>query len=165
MKFPLFAAGVLSLVAGALHAQTKDTSGNGLLNGAFRFRQIAVVNFDQNNNPTEIAAAYGTITFNGSGSYTATGSYVDNMVSSGSPQALNVTGTYAIGSNGTGSITNPLSTSDVIYGAVAQGVFTGSATESAFNDLFIAIPSGTSTNASFNAPYWVGDLDFTGGGS
>ncbi|MBV9396859.1 MAG: hypothetical protein JO062_02700 [Bryobacterales bacterium] len=165
MKFPLFAAGVLSLVAGALHAQTKDTSGNGLLNGAFRFRQIAVVNFDQNNNPTEIAAAYGTITFNGGGSYTATGSYVDNMVSSGSPQALNVTGTYAIGSNGTGSITNPLSTSDVIYGAVAQGVFTGSATESAFNDLFIAIPSGTSTNASFNAPYWVGDLDFTGGGS
>jgi uncharacterized protein (TIGR03437 family) len=59
----------------------------------------------------------------------------------------------------------------VIYGAVSQGVFTGSSTEAwgsakIFNDIFIAIPAGTApTNASFSTSYQVGLLDFPGGGS
>lgn len=158
----------------AAHAQTQDTSGNALLSGSFHFRHVAVQNIDSNNNPSEVTATSGVITFDGKGKYTLTGSSVDNTVANGTPQALNTSGTYAIGSNGTGYIANPLSPADpffYIYGAVAQGVFTGSSTEvgdemGLLNDIFVAIPSGTApTNAQFTSTYQVGLLDFTGGGS
>ena len=157
------------LVVGGLQGQSPDSSGDGMLKGAFRFRQVAVVNIDQNANPTEIAAVYGVITFDGSGHYSVTGAYVDNTVSNGSPQSLNITGTYVIGSNGSGYIANPLLPTDntnLIYGAVAQGVFLGSATEGSLNDVLIAIPAGSPpTNSSFNVPYWAGVLDFAGANS
>jgi uncharacterized protein (TIGR03437 family) len=153
---------------------TKDTSGNGLLMGSFSFRHVAVQNVDANLNPTEVSAVSGTITFDGAGKYTLTATSVDNTVSSGAPQSLSLSGTYAIGSNGTGYLTNELYPTDfnaLIYGAVAQGVFSGSSTESEtgngiFNDLFIAIPTGSApTNASFTSTYQTALLDFTGGGS
>jgi uncharacterized protein (TIGR03437 family) len=153
------------------NAQTQDISGNGMLKGSFRFRHVAVLNIDSNNNPSEIAATYGSITFDGAGKYTVAGTSVDNTVSNGAPQALNTTGTYAIGSNGIGYIANPLfptDGNDYIYGAVAQGVFIGSSTEAEqellpLNDIFIAIPTGTApTNGSFNSAYQTGLLDFAG---
>jgi uncharacterized protein (TIGR03437 family) len=86
-----------------------------------------------------------------------------------------VSGTYAIGGNGAGYISNPLAPTDFnryIYGAEAQGVFTGSSTESEqegaiVNDIFIAIPVAATppTNASFTSAYQTGVLDFTGAGS
>ena len=156
------------------YGQVQDTSGNGLLNGSFRFRHVAIQNFDQNLNPTQVTASYGTITFNGGGTYTIAGTTVDNTVSSGAPQPLNVTGTYAIGSNGAGYVANPLypaNPDNYVYGAVSQGVYTGSSTESeqgsnGLNDIFIAIPVGTApTNASFTSPYQTGVLDFAGASS
>jgi uncharacterized protein (TIGR03437 family) len=166
------AALVLFAVAVAT-GQTQDTSGNGLLSGSFRFRHIAVLNVDTNNDPSEIAATYGAITFDGAGHYTVTATTQDNTVSSGSPQPLNVTGTYAIGSNGAGYVSNPLFPTDYnsyIWGAVAQGVYTGSSTESdqeqaILNDLFIAIPAASAPkNASFTSSYQVGLLDFADAG-
>src|ERR1700722_6334017 len=88
--------------------QVQDTSGDGLLHGSFRFRHVAVQNVDANNNPTEVTASYGSITFDGNGSYSLTGMTVNNKISSGAAQPLNVTGSYAIGSNGTGFVANPL---------------------------------------------------------
>lgn len=154
--------------------QTQDTTGNSLLHGSFQFRHVAVRNVDVNFNPTEIRATYGSIAFDGTGNYTISATTVDNTVSSGVPQPLNVIGTYAIGSNGTGYVANPLDPTDdniYIYGAVAQGVYTGSSTESEqegliVNDVFIAIPTGSPpTNASFISPYQTGLLDFTGASS
>src|SRR5580658_2140928 len=128
-------------------AQTQDNSGNGLLKGNFAFRHLAVQNVDANFDPSQITASYGTIAFDGAGNYTITGTSVDNTVSNGSPQALTVTGTYAIGSNGAGYVANPLYPTDsnrYAYGAVSQGVYTGSSTESfgdgaILNDIFVAI--------------------------
>ncbi len=155
--------------------QTQDNSQNALLKGSYHFRHVAVQNVDANYNPTDITATYGTIVFDGAGNYTLTGTTLDNVATNGIPQALNVTGTYSIGSNGTGIITNPLYETDpnaTIYGAVAQGVFTGSSTEAEndgnyLNDIFIAIPAAATapTNASFTASYQTGLLDFTGAGS
>ncbi|HYK61888.1 MAG TPA: hypothetical protein VEV85_20805, partial [Bryobacteraceae bacterium] len=170
MRTTLLSAALAAFGLASVYAQTLDNSGNGLLSGAFRFRQLAVANIDQNGNPTQVRAVYGVITFDGKGNYSITGTYVDNTVSSGSPQSLSVSSTYVIGSNGLGYVSNPLVPTDSasrIYGAVAQGVFTGSSTESStVNDLLIAIPTGTApTNSSFNTPYQVGVLDFTGGTS
>ncbi len=154
--------------------QTQDNSGNGLLNGKFAFRHVAVQNVDSNFDPSQITASFGTITFDGKGNYTIAGTYVDNTVSNGAPQVLTVIGTYAIGSNGAGYIANTLYPTDVnryMYGAVSQGVYTGSSTESfgggaIMNDVFIAIPVGTApTNASFTSSYQTGVLDFTGAGA
>jgi uncharacterized protein (TIGR03437 family) len=153
--------------------QTQDTSGNGLLHGNFEFRHVAVQNVDANSNPTQVTATYGTISFNGAGSYTISGTTVDNTISGGAAQALNVTGTYAIGSNGAGYVSNPLyptNFNDYIYGAVANGVYTGSSSESEeigiLNDIFIAIPIGPApTNAGFTSSFQTALLDFAGAGS
>jgi uncharacterized protein (TIGR03437 family) len=171
-KFLLPALAMLG--AAVSYGQVQDASGNSLLNGSFRFRHVAIQNFDQNFNPTQVTASYGTITFNGGGSYTIAGTTVDNTVSSGAPQPLNVTGTYAIGSNGLGYIANPLypaNPDNYVYGAVSQGVYIGSSTESeqgsnGLNDIFIAIPVGPGpTNASFTSSYQSGLLDFAGASS
>src|SRR3984957_19325789 len=165
------AIAVLSLAAVA--GQTQDTSGNGLLKGSFAFRHVAVQNIDANFDPSQTTASYGTIAFDGAGHYTITGTSVDNTVSGGAPQRLSVSGTYAIGSNGAGYVANPLYPTDFnmyVYGAVSQGVYTGSSTEvgqegAIMNDIFIAIPLGSApTNATFSSPYQTGVLDFTGGG-
>ncbi|HTB15456.1 MAG TPA: IPT/TIG domain-containing protein [Bryobacteraceae bacterium] len=171
-RFPK-AALILSALAIA-SAQTQDTSGNGLLKGNFAFRHLAVQNVDSNFDPSQVTASYGIIAFDGNGNYKITGTSVDNTVSGGSPQALSVTGTYAIGSNGAGYVANPLFPTDsnrYVYGASSQGVYTGSSTEafgdgSLMNDIFIAIPLGAApTNASFTSSYQTGLLDFTGGGA
>ena len=169
---PAFA--LLLAALGTASAQTQDNSQDGLLNGTYWFRHLAVQNVDASYNPTDITATYGTIAFDGKGNYTLTGTTLDNVATNGVSQALNVSGTYAIGSNGLGYMTNPLFESDVnayIYGAVSQGVFTGSSTEAEndgnyLNDIFVAIPGGTKpTNAGFTSSYQSGLLDFTGAGS
>jgi uncharacterized protein (TIGR03437 family) len=168
---PLAALALFGLAAA--NGQTQDTSGNSLLSGSFRFRHVAVLDVDENFDPAEIAASYGTITFNGAGKYTITGTTMDNTIAGGAAQPLNVAGTYAIGSNGTGYVANPLSPTDYnvyMYGAVSQGVYTGSSTEAwqaneIMNDIFIAIPVGSApTNASFTSSYQTGLLDFAGAG-
>src|SRR5580658_2403718 len=89
---PVAALAVFGLAAAS--GQTQDTSGNGMLSGSFRFRHVAVLNVDENYDPSEVAATYGTITFNGDGNYSVTATTMDNTVASGAPQPLNVTGTY-----------------------------------------------------------------------
>jgi uncharacterized protein (TIGR03437 family) len=174
----LFSAAVLSVFSlAAASGQTQDTSGNGMLKGTFEFRHLAVQIVDANFNPTDMTAVFGTITFDGAGNYTVAATSVDNGVANGAPQPVNLSGTYAIGSNGIGYLTNelyptgPSAPFAYINGAVAQGVFTGSSTESqgdgnTLNDIFIAIPVGASpTNASFTTPYQTGVIDFTGANS
>ena len=171
-KHSRFVAAATMLWGLAAFGQTPDNSQNALLKGTYQFRHVAVQNVDSSNDPSEVTATYGTITFDGAGNYTITGATsLDNTVSGGA-QPLNATGTYAIGANGLGYIANPLYPTDAydyLYGAVTQGVFVGSATESQdegyiLNDLFIAIPSGAApTNASFTAAYQTGLIDFAGG--
>ena len=169
-KFLLSFTILLTFGAAIAVAQTQDNSQNSLLKGSYRFRHVAVQNVDFFYNPTEITASYGTITFDGAGNYTIAGTSVDSVGGSGFGGPLNVTGTYAIGSSGAGYLTNPIYPTDYsayIYGAVAQGVFAGSSTESEnngniFNDIFIAIPVGTApTNAGFTSQYQTGVLDYT----
>lgn len=164
----------MALTVAAGFGQTQDTSGNGLLKGTYAFRHLAVQIVDSNNDPTDMTAVYGTITFDGAGNYTVSATSIDNGVSNGAPQPLTQSGTYAIGANGAGYLTNELYPTDpnaFIYGALAQGVYTGSSTESEqdtneLNDMFIAIPLGPApTNAGFTSSYQTGVIDFPGADS
>ncbi len=173
MKTLLKFAAVAALGTAVLYGQNQDTSGDSMLKGAYRFRQVAILNINSTTgSPSEIATAFGVITFDGAGNYTIAGTYQDPTVSNGAPQAFPAASgaTYAIGNNGLGYVVSPvagviLGATDGIFGSVAQGVFTGSDTETGeVNDIFIAIPVSTApTNASFKTAYSVGLLDFTGG--
>jgi uncharacterized protein (TIGR03437 family) len=148
-----------------------DTSGDGLLKGAYYMRQVLYIVGDQTGDIGEAMNVQGTITFDGSGSYTFTGSLLDSASSSKTPVTYSATGTYAISASGEGYISgvNSNFTGDQIVGLVSHGIFIGSSTENGngYNDLFIAAPIGTAaTNAALNGSYTVAYLDptFPGGG-
>src|SRR5579885_3011593 len=154
---------VFLLSATLLGAQSPDSSGNAMLKGRFQFREVAVLQVDSSGNPSETAAAYGSIAFDGAGHYTVSGTVQDNIVSNGASQPLALSGTYSIAANGAGRITNPLSTTDastMVYGAVGQGIFIGSSTEGNLNNLFVAIPTSAAA-AQVAETYSVGTLDFS----
>jgi uncharacterized protein (TIGR03437 family) len=161
---------MMSLGAGvAAWGQTEaswDTSGNSKLNGTYYFRHVIwVVSADADDGDlSDGIALYGTITFNGAGSYSINATEFDASENGTAPFTL--TSTYSISASGYGFMTNPLSTGDQIYGLLANnGVFIGSSTENDFgyNDLFIAAPlaspapgvnalSGTYTIAGIDNP-------------
>jgi uncharacterized protein (TIGR03437 family) len=157
------------LSAPAVFAQ--DSSGNALLNGSFRFRYVAVVDESQTGAVDAISAEEGVITFLGNGTFTiSSGSlYNDPLVNKGAFQSIPTTqGQYAIGPAGTGLMEGPDPDENVpaanLFITYAQGVITGSSTESGVNDFFVAIYAGAiPTNASFTSPYWIGALDYAAG--
>jgi uncharacterized protein (TIGR03437 family) len=147
---------IAALPAGA---QTWDNSGNSKLNGSYNFRQVLYLIGDQNGDLSEAAALYGTINFNGSGTYSFSATMVD---SSTGTATFNQNGTYTISASGYGFLSNPLeqilsssNANDFIYGLVSNGVFIGSSTDNSigFNDLFIAAPSSGVTSATFKGSY------------
>jgi len=146
------AASFLTLIsAGCMSAQSWDNSGNSLLNGSYNFRDASYVIADGAGDISQAVAAFGTITFNGSGSYTITLATTLDSTASGPGTLTNVTGNYTISASGYGFMDNPLSSGDTIYGLVSNGVFVGSSTENGFfNDLFIAV---TATPAASNATF------------
>lgn len=155
--FPALA--LFACTATAQTTPTWDISGNSLLNGNYNFRQVVYLTTDQDGTIGQELALYGTISFDGNGNYTINGTQIDSLTNNGAPQTLSVTGTYGISASGLGSMDNPSSNGDSIYGLVSNGIFIGSSTESAFNDLFIAAPTSSATNTTFAGSYWVTDMD------
>lgn len=134
---------------------------NAALKGAYFVRYLGVIGYP-NDYPVSFA---GTLTFDGNGNFTTSGSgvYFDTQ-----SEILQVTptGTYNILSSGEVAISNPFSQgSATLYGGLgANGVVVASSTESGYLDLFVAIPqSSTSSKATLTGTYRVGGLEFAGG--
>ena len=153
----------IAVLAGGATGQTIpawDTSGNSLLNGTYNFRDTVYVTTSSQGRVGRKLVLYGTMTFDGRGNYTIAGTEVDTTANNGAPSSVALTGAYEISASGLGSMTNPLSTADTIYGLVSNGIFLGGSTESAFNDLLIAAPASASfTAASFKGNYNVTAMD------
>lgn len=134
-------------------AQAWDSSGNGLLNGAYYFREVMWLGgFNSNNDLHEATAVYGNIVFDGDGTYTLTAKAAD--AAANSVTSISGTGSYTIGASGYGSLSTPLQfvhsqfKGDQINLLVSPSrVVTGSTTDnnSGYNDLFLAAPEPTST--------------------
>jgi hypothetical protein len=145
-------------MAAGLFAQTPtwDTSGNGMLNGTYYFRQVLYqLGSPVNGALSDAASLYGTVNFTGTGTYSMTATLVDLAAQTLRNVTL-TTGTYSIAASGQGFLSNPLSTGDSIHGLVnAQGIFVASSTENVngYSDLFIAAPLSSTlpTAATFNA--------------
>src|SRR5580658_2077619 len=117
-----------------------DSSGVGLLNGAYYMRQVFYI-VSGNGALVETINVQGMITFSGTGTYSFTGSVLDSAVTyltAAGP--LTATGTYVISGSGEGYITPlyQIFPNDSIVGLVSHGVFIGSTPggTSGFNDLF-----------------------------
>ena len=139
-------------------AQVWDFTGNNLLNGTYVFREVIYVP-DSAGNVSRAIAAYGNIVFNGNGSYTITGNAVDSSAGSG---AYTTRGTYSIAPNGYGFMTHPYANSGAIQGMISNGVFIGSSTENGINDVMIAVPLGSATNATFSGNYTMDYIAVSG---
>jgi uncharacterized protein (TIGR03437 family) len=171
IKATLFSLLALAAFPRASSAQSYDSSGNGVLNGTYYLRQVIYFLPDEEGN-VDYANIQGTITFNGSGSYTFSGSFLDAEI--GTVQTgITTTGTYVISASGEGyisaiysAINTEAASTDLISGLVSpKGIFIGSSTENSvgYNDLFIAAPVGSTgaTNATLNGTYSVAYMDPT----
>jgi len=134
-------------------AQSWDTSGNGLLNGTYYFRQVMWLGgYNSANDLQEAIAVYGNIAFGGNGTYTLTAKAADaaeNTVTS-----ITGSGTYTIAASGHGYMSTPLQfvysqfEGDEIKLLVSPSkVVVGSTTDNntGYNDLLVAAPAPTST--------------------
>jgi uncharacterized protein (TIGR03437 family) len=169
---------MLLAAAGAVQAQTSapwDTSGNGMLNGTYYFRQVIYVIGDEDGDISRAVTIYGNISFDGNGNYSITStsnaaildySYeYEETVAAGS---FTASGTYSIAASGYGFIASPYVTGDYVYGLVsANGVFVGSTTDTVngYNDMLIAAPlaSPVPTISSFSGAWTAADFDFSAG--
>jgi uncharacterized protein (TIGR03437 family) len=139
-------------------------SSNASLKGAYFVRYLGVIGYP-NDYPISFA---GTLTFDGNGNFTATGSGVYNNGASsvGLPVTLTSTGTYNVLTSGAVAISNPFAQgSATLYGGVGvNGIVVASSTESGYLDLFVAIPPSTnSSKATLSGTYRVGGLAFVQG--
>lgn len=168
MRLTKFAGILLLLWAAAgwhASAQSWDSSGNGLLKGAYYFREVLYFVGYNDGSLSEASALYGSITFSGTGTYTCQVTLID---SSAGLQSGTLNGTYSIAASGYGFLSNPLSNGDYVYGLVnSAGIFVGSTTETTvgFNDLFIAAPlaSPAPTAGNFKGTYTVAGIDLSSG--
>ena len=158
------AVAAASLPGVVLGQNAFDNSGNSLLRGTYFVRYLRNSNVSSLGVIGKAQAITATATFDGNGKYTLTGQIADSTVSSGSPQALNFSGNYAVNSSGVFKIQNPVSSDDSVYGGVGKSAIVGSSSEATFLDFLIAVPMGSgSTNASLNGTYRVVSLDYPNG--
>jgi uncharacterized protein (TIGR03437 family) len=132
-----------------------------MLKGTYYFREVVWQVGDYSGDLSDAAVLYGTVTFDGNGSYRMSATGYDYY---GGGLQGNPTGQYSVAANGHGFLSNPLLGGNV-YGVVSQqGIFIGSTTEdSANNDLFIAAPvsSPLPTAATFKGQYWIAAMDLS----
>lgn len=132
-----------------------DSSGNGLLNGNYYFRQVLYI-ADANGSTSRAIALYGNITFS-NGTYTLSGlGGLDS--SSGTPNLSTIT-TYSLSPTGYGVISDPLINGNSISVLVSNGIMIGSDTEAGYNSIFVAAPVASLSNSSFTGSYTVSTFD------
>lgn len=145
-------------------AQNADSSGDSLLKGSYFVRHVAFDGITAIGTVARGRSITGTISFDGNGNYTETGQLSDSTVSSGAPQSITLSGTYAVSSSGVLILTSPLVTGDYVYGGVGVSAVVASSTEGNILDMMVAVPMGSNTSTgSLQGSYDVGSIEYPGG--
>jgi uncharacterized protein (TIGR03437 family) len=135
-----------------------------MLKGTYFVRQVLTLPDQTTSAITQAISILGTATFDGAGKYSFSGQKMDS--STAGPVSFSASGVYSVAANGTLKIQNPIDSTDTEYGAIGgadPGTVVASATEGKYDDIFIAIPAGsTVSNSSVQGSYWVGFIDFLG---
>jgi uncharacterized protein (TIGR03437 family) len=146
---------------GTAFAQLPDQT---TLNKAYNVRYLGGI---IGSNADTAASFQGTLTFDGKGGFTVTGS----GTSAGATLKYLTTGKYNVFSSGVVSLTNPFADpasatgGATLYGGVSStGIVIASSTEDLYCDLFIAVPAATSASAAtLSGNYKVASLEFLNG--
>lgn len=140
-----------------------DNTGNSMVSGTYYFRQVLYIT-DESGNTSEATSLFGNITFTPStGTYSMTGlNYADS--SSGAGATSNINGTYSVSSSGFGILSDALVTGANVQFLVSNHNIVGSSTESGFNDMFVATPTSSLSNASFTGSYTINGFYILAGG-
>src|SRR5262245_56325214 len=102
--------------AAAQPLESWDGSGNGMLRGAFFFREVAWITTTRGDALSAAGVAYGTITFDGNGNYTLS---CQSLIISGTVGQCPTGGIYRVSAGGFARMANPLSSTDEIDGLVS----------------------------------------------
>ncbi len=149
---------VLSLLLFGLSAHAQ-LPGNGSLNGKYWFRYVQITT-DSTGNLSQAMSLLGSLTFNGSGTFSYSASQTVGASTTGS---VTGSGTYSVASNGFVTLTQPQGTLPM-NGRVGIEMLLASTTEGNTNtfDLLVAIPAPTSPVAAtlLNGTYQIGTLEF-----
>ncbi len=139
------------------------------LSGAYNVRYLGI-----NTSPANSAVSFsGTITFDGNGGFTVSGSGASAATAGHNLQFQN-SGEYRVLSNGMVQMTNPFdpngkpqlsaSSNTVLYGGLGSGYLTASSTDTPYCDIFVAVKAGSSaSNGTLAGNYRVASLEFLGG--
>jgi uncharacterized protein (TIGR03437 family) len=135
---------------------------NSTIQGSFYFRYLGV-----DTTTTNFAmSALGTLTFDGNGKYTISGTELtSNGSGTNTTKSLTTSGTYQVLSNGMFYM-DGFATANPVYGGVASGpILVGSSTDSPDLDTFVAIPvaNNNASNATLSGNYNVASLEFQNG--
>jgi len=158
MSKTCIAAILFLLTAGTVTSQSLT---NGALAGKYFFRHMMLLSTNADSAP-EIRTAFGAITFNGSGSFSYTGSQITGTAE---PAAISGNGNYSVKSTGYIVLDSLLRQGTTVNAGLGQGAVLGSTTEApGVSDLFVAIqaPVNPQTNASFTGTFDVSALEFHG---
>jgi uncharacterized protein (TIGR03437 family) len=134
---------------------------NSTIQGTFYFRYLGVDTTTTN----AAISALGTLTFDGDGRYTVSGTQLNsNGSGTNTTVSLSASGTYLVLSNGMFKL-DGFATANPVRGGVAIGpILVGSSTDSPTLDLFVAIPvSNNASNATLTGSYYSGSLEFPNG--
>ncbi len=155
LAYLYFASALLCTVASG------QVSSNQSLKGKYNFRHL-LISADTSANLTDLRTGSGTITFDGNGSYTATGILLLNVTTS----PLSATGGYAVSPGGFVTLDNPVKAGKVNARLGATGLVGASTETVGVFDMFIAVPAATQpvSGSIFSGPYWISTLEFQGGG-
>ncbi len=145
----------------AIPQQSFDDSADGMLDGAYFVRHVLTLTDSTTSAITRAVSLTGTMTFDGKGTYSFTGQELDTNVGT-SPASYTVSGVYAVTSSGLLQLTNPVDTTDVEYGGVGgSNQVIASATEGAYDDIFVAVPEGPASAVA--GSYQAGFIDYLNG--
>jgi uncharacterized protein (TIGR03437 family) len=163
----------LALVAATASAQSFDSSADGNLFGDYFVREVMLSNVDQSSSAAGRARSVeGTITFDGQGNYTFSGSLMDTTI--GQPAAIaGQSGTYQLAGNGFFAMDDLIDSTQTdfggtgLFGTAGLTSIVASATEGPQKNILVAIPAGSTTlpitTASLQGTYNVGFIDFLQG--
>jgi uncharacterized protein (TIGR03437 family) len=155
---------LMAMTALPSFAQDFDSSGNSQLNGNYWFYEINYWG-DNTGSIWGATAMFGSITFDGYGGYVITdrtkswdgSDYLPPGKSSSSNPSP---GTYSISASGYGSLSNTWGNPPPYFGDKALQVLVGkdkivigSAPNALYEDIFIAVPATSVTNATLNGSY------------
>ncbi len=138
-----------------------QVSSNQSLKGKYNFRHM-LLSADASANVTDVRTGSGTLTFDGNGGYTCSGTLLVNAA----VMPLSVTGAYTVSPGGYVTLDNPVKTGKLNARLGATGIVGASTESSGMFDLFIATPAATQpVSASIlSGSYWISTLELQGGG-